>query len=217
MVLEEDFMERIYKWLIEGREDADNIVDLRWQVIRERKDEKGRLEYFRVTHPSIPINLLVLRGEGFGKAPLVRLVVETMLETRDLEPEAKLKLYRILLYAAKLPYVKYYLFGDSDRIAIAADIDPTSLSKEEFNHILTSLVYGYAALAEVEGLKEEFMSEQTLVLFALVRAYQEKGLSKDEAVRKLIKNGLEKDMAQKLVDMVYTAFPGKEKSTGMYI
>ncbi|MCE4625429.1 MAG: hypothetical protein F7C35_06150 [Desulfurococcales archaeon] len=202
----------IKKWLVEGKDNPDNLVDLKWSIIDEKEEEGSRA--LRATHPKVPINLLVLSAKSTkGKEfDYVRLVIETFIETRDLPPETKLKFYRILLDLPKLPLTKLYLYGPDDTVGIAADLDLRSLSKEEFDDALAMLLLVYTYLKKLStGLEELMTKEEILMLGLLVRNYIEKGMTKDEIIDTLVKNGLPKEIANDLVNTVYTITGGSEK------
>ncbi len=197
-------LEDIKKWLVEGKDNPDTFVDLRWSVLDESRNEDGSLVSLRVTHEKIPVNLLILDLEGLGTdLPIIRLVVETGVTTIDLEPSEKLRLYRTLLEASKISMAKFYLFGDEDEIGIAADLNKKNLTREEFETALASLFMGYAALSEIPSIKEAIVTEQAMTLYALVAKWMEDRLSCKEAIKKLTKAGLDKELATTIVKQVY--------------
>jgi hypothetical protein len=203
-------LETIKRWLEEGSEDADNLVDLRWTIIEEYTED-GRLTGFRASHPRIPINLLVLQGKFKERAGLnfVRLVIETFIDTIDLAPEEKLKFYRALLELSKIPLTKFYLYGESDTVGIAVDLDLRSLSKNEFDDALVMLAMTYAYLKRLSSSIKEIMSkDEIVVLGALVKSYIDRGERKSDIVEYLVRNGLERELAQELVETVYTLASG---------
>ena len=222
--VEQVSIEDVRKWLVEGREDADNLVDLMWVVLDEIRDEEGNLEALRVSHPRVPINLLVVdirNPKGKPEEPgVIRLVAETDIETIDLEPKDKLKLYRFLLDGSRLPLLKYYIYGDEDTIGVAVDLDKKSLSKEEFNDALMSLAFGVAYLARFKALASQIGSEAYMMLFKMAAVYAQKGRKKEEIVQAFIKSGLSKEDAESIVDMVFAQLgvsESKESRTTMGI
>ena len=197
-------MEDVRSWLEEGRDEAEDLVDLRWEVLEEKRGEDGGLASFRATHPALPVNLLVLHvpiGEGPGA---VRLVVETGLDTVDLEPGEKLRLYRSLLRLSRMPLAKYYLYGEEHEIGIAVDLDLRSLSREEFNDALATLALAYLYLRDLSpSLRERMRREEVRVLAKLVANYVEKGRSREEIVELFTRSGLSRKEAEKIVSSAF--------------
>ena len=199
-------LEDIRAWLEEGRDEADNLVDLKWVVYDEKRGGDGSLISFRASHPMVPVNLLVLLvSEGLGsRGPIMRLVVETGIPTVDLEPREKLKLYRSLLRMSRLPLSKFYLFGDDHEIGVAVDLDLRSLSKEEFDDALMLLSLAYLYLRELSPEIERAMRREEIdVLTRLVRNYIESGRSREEVVRILVDGGMPRDEAERIVSLIY--------------
>lgn len=199
-------LEAIKTWLVEGVDEPETFVDLRWEVLDEYRDSDGRLISLRVTHPRIPVNLVVLDMEvGETKLPCIRLVVETGIETIDLEPRLKTKLYRLLLEGSKMPMAKFYLFGDSDEIGIAADLDKELLTKEEFEEALAGVLLGYMMLMETSGLAELLSISEAQVLYTLVSNWYSRGVKRAEALERLVRAGLDKEIAELIVGKVYSS------------
>ncbi|MEB3774367.1 MAG: hypothetical protein GSR86_05520 [Desulfurococcales archaeon] len=198
-------IEDVKKWLVEGKDEPETFVDLKW-VVMEEDTRNGRTFSIRFTHPSVPVNLLVLDMEVLDEnAKILRLVVETGIKTIDLDRDDKLRLYRYLLEGSKMPLAKFYLFGDEDEIGIAVDLDKRMLTKEELDLHLAAMLMGYSMLAELESLKNQVLAEQASVLMALVAKWMEKGVPREKVLERLIGAGMDREMAEKLVDTVYGA------------
>ena len=193
----------VAEWLREGKDDPETFVDLRWVEIGKVKDN-GRVYGLRFTHPKVPVNLLVLDLEIVsGNVPMIRLVVETGVKTIDLRPEDKIRLYRHLLEASKMPFAKFYLFGDEDEVAIAADLDKRGLSKDEFESHLASLLLGYALLAKHDSVKPQMAEKEAETLILLVSKWLEKGVPRELALKRLLDAGFNRETAEELIKMVY--------------
>ncbi len=214
MIKEFTDLETIKKWLVEGKDKPETFVDLRWEVLVEKKDEDGSLKVLRVTHPKIPINLLVLKMvDESSSIKAVRLVIETGIKTIDLETREKLNLYRLLLDASKLPLVKFYIFGDEHEIAIASDLDLRLLTKAEFAEALGVLLLSYLAVVRtlIDKYKAEIEAEELEVLYALVSKWYVSGVKREDALKKLVDAGIDKETAEKLIDYIYK---GSSKTMG---
>ena len=197
-------LEEVKKWLVEGSDDPDTFVDLKWSVLEEERDENGVLRRIRVTHEKVPVNLLALDLEDpSGSMPVIRLVVETGVSTVDLEPSTKLRLYRFLLNTSKIPIVKFYLYGDENEIGIAADLAKKDLTREEFETALAGLLLGYSALTRVPGVKEQALEEQVKMLYLLLSKWMRDKVSCGEAVIRLVRAGLDPEAAKAMVKQVY--------------
>ncbi|MCE4600231.1 MAG: hypothetical protein F7C38_01515 [Desulfurococcales archaeon] len=205
-------LEDVKKWLVEGVDEPETFVDLRWQVIDERVED-GKLKMLRVSHPKVPVNLLVLDLENPDyKIKTLRIVIETGLDTIDLGPEEKLALYRLLLDISKLPLAKYYIFGEGHEIAIAVDLDKKSLSKAEFEEALASLILGYTYLVSVlpAGLKRKIIEESFVSLANLVAAWYRQGVTRERALQNLVDAGIDREVAEKIIGLVYGSEGGRE-------
>ncbi len=193
----------VAKWLREGKDEPETFVDLRWVEIGEVKDD-GKVYGLRFTHPKVPVNLLVLDLEIVtGKVPMIRLVVETGVRTIDLRPEDKIRLYRHLLEASKMPFAKFYLFGDEDEVAIAVDLDKRGLTRDELESHLASLLLGYTLLAEHESVKPQMEEKEASTLILLVARWMERGIPRERALKRLLDAGFDREVAEGLIRLVY--------------
>jgi len=192
----------IREWLESGVLAGSGVL-LKWEVLGEERDERGRLSVFRASCIGFPVNLVVLSVDGPScrDGPCVaRLVIETGIPTVDLDPNVKLRLYRSLLLAGRLALAKFYLYGDEHYIGVAADLDLRSLSRAEFEDYLAMLVAGYLYLRELPGMEEILREKELDVLAGIVLEHLKHGESKEKVVETLEKMGLPRDMASKLVD-----------------
>lgn len=199
-------LETIKKWLEEGKEEPETFVDLRWEILGEERGEDGRLKVLVASHQQVPVRLIVVDLEREGaKMKVLRLVVETTIKTIDLPPEVKLSLYRFLLESNKLPLVKFYLFSPSHEVAIATDVDKRLLSKEEFEEALASLLLGYLYLSEKlpVGFKERIREAAQVTLIELVRRWYERGVDRSKALENLVKAGMDRETAERILSLVY--------------
>jgi len=202
-------LEDVKRWLVEGKDEPETFVDLKWVVIEEDTRD-GRTFSIRFTHPRVPVNLLVLDMEVLDEnAMIIRMVVETGIKTIDLDRDDKLRLYRYLLEGSKMPLAKFYLFGEEDEIGIAVDLDKRMLTKDELDLHLAAMLMGYSMLAELDALKDQVMAEQVAMLVELVAKWMEKGISREKVLERLIGAGMDRDIAEKLVDTVYGSRRGR--------
>jgi len=198
----ETSLEEVRSWLEQGREDPDKLVDLPWTVVEElRKD--GVVYGYRMAHPKVPVRLLVMDFERIGNAKIIRIVVETGIPTIDMGREEKLKLYRVLLDLNKLPYTKIYIFGDDHEIGVAADMAKRDLSKDEFEEYLASVLGMVVLLSKSKELARYIEKEEFRVLNELVRTWYREGVPQEEALARLVRAGLSRELAEKFIRTVY--------------
>ncbi len=122
-----DVMSLLMKWLEEGSEEPETIVDLKWTVYDVKRDDSGKVISFRASTVVVPVRLLVL--DMGDDPPAVRFVIETPIETIDYDVKRKAKIYRAMLQTSRAPLVKFYLYGEEQLIGIAADLDKRSIRK----------------------------------------------------------------------------------------
>ncbi len=211
-------LETIKEWLEEGKDNPDTLVDLKWAIIEEKKEQE-RLVSLRASHPSLPINLLILlltpqRLAKAGVIQTIRLVIETDIPTVDLDPQEKLFVYRDLLSSSRLPLVKFYIYGEHHFIGIAVDLDLKSLSKAEFNDALAMLMAAYLYLRKNEAFTRYLRREELMMLAKLVVNYIRKGASKEEIIEYLVESGVERGQAEEIVDSIYKLSGESEQDKG---
>lgn len=203
MVKEKVTLEDIKTWLETGTEDPDTFVDLAWTLIKELREDDKVVGY-KFSHYKIPLNLLVLDLESADeKTKAIRLVVETGIKTIDMDKSSKLSLYRALLELNKQAYIKIYLFGPEDEVAVAADLDKKYLSKEEFEHNLAYVLATVSILAGHEPLAKYIAEETAETLKQLVAAWYRQGVPEEEARRRLEAAGMDKNMIDFFISFIY--------------
>jgi len=168
--------EVVLEWLRSGNDDANDIVDLPWEV-----KEAGPNLYV-VEHPRMPFTLLLSFGEGF-----IRLLAPMGLETFSMTKDEKLKVYHALLKLnADVNLMKFLLMGMNDDVYLAVDLDASSLGKEEFNDALSALLVGLSSAVSELNLEEEFAALLRERLLAMVYERLRKGASREELLNFLV-------------------------------
>ncbi|MEB3778828.1 MAG: hypothetical protein GSR85_01150 [Desulfurococcales archaeon] len=216
-------LETLKEWLKNGIEKPSSIIDVKWIIEEEYKDENGALISFKAIYPEFPISILVLsmdieKESGIDrKIKMVRLIVETPLTTIDLDLKEREYVYRILLQMSRHPMIKYYLYGDNLNIAIAADLDLKGLGKEEFDDALAFLLAGVLYLYDKFGAKDALTIELLKNLSILISNYVRQGWSRDRLIEYLVdKAGIPKEIAVELIDK-YMKADKRDENTGMYM
>ena len=207
-------LETLKSWLEEGVERPERLENVRFVVLEERRSDGG-LEAFKATSPSIPVTLSVV-DLGPSPVPAYRVSIETSVATVDMEAERKLRVYRALLLLSKLPLVKVYLYTEEHAIALAVDLDKRSLGRREFNDAIAALAIAYSLLVRELGLEEEASAEALRNLQLLAAAQLREGRSRGEVEEMLVKAGLPRELADKIVESVYGAEAGVEGGEGFY-
>jgi len=203
----------IKEWLVSGEENPKTIVDLRWEILEETRDKDGRITGLRAAHPAVPLRLLILELPLSDDKKAIRIVVETNIPTADLPPEEKLILYRLLLDWAKAGLVKIYIFGLHHEIAVASDLSPKNLTKEEFDDALISILSTVLALARFEALSKYIIASEYAVLSELLRRWYREGLSEEEARKRLEDAGVSKEVVDKYIETIYGEKETRKEAT----
>ncbi len=192
-----DVMPRLKKWLVEGVPNAENLVDLPWEV-EEQKD--GSLI---AVYPRFPIRINVICDDEIS---VVRLFVSTSVSTIDLEVNDRLRIYHKLLKMNAAPMTKFILYGDDDEIHIAVDLSTKTLGKREFNDSLALLLTSVNAVVQAFNL-EEFMAQQMFSeIIRLVAKHVDEGWGREKLVQYLVERaGMSRDDAVKLVDQILSS------------
>ena len=207
-------LETLKSWLTEGVDNPERLENVRFVVLEESRSD-GKLEAFKATSPSIPVTLSVA-DLGPSPIPAYRVSIETSVATVDMDAERKLRVYRALLLLSKLPLVKVYLYTEEHAIALAVDLDKRSLGRREFNDAIAALAIAYSLLVRELGLEEEASAEALRNLQLLAAAQLREGRSRREVEEMLVKAGLPRELADKIVESVYGPRAGEEGGEGFY-
>jgi len=200
-----DWVEKIKGWLEKGKDRADTLIGLPWDISENRQDN---LTVMAVHHPSVPFIITVNITESFAK-----LGIETDIETDFLEPTDRLKIYKTLLTLNGLSnLMKIGIIGVESKIAIFADLDLESLNKEEFNDALSALVMGAYSVYKSLGL-EDRLNQATFQKLAYLAYHQlEEGKDPSEVVLYLSsRTGLEEKEAEEIVNSIMEMKKTKEQ------
>lgn len=183
----------IIEWLRSGSDDANDIVDLPWEV---RQLEPG---LYIAEHPKMPFTLMVSFGDGF-----VRLLVPMGLETFSMTKDEKLKVYHALLRLnVEINLMKFLLMGMNDDVYLAVDLDTSNLDKAEFNDALSALLVGLLSAVSALNLEEEFEALLKERVLAMVYERLRNGASREELLDFLVSRvGMSKNEALALLSEV---------------
>nr|WP_240921696.1 DNA-binding protein [Thermococcus sp. 21S9] len=183
-----------------GKDDANDIVDLPWEVKQLEPD------LYVAEHPKMPFTLLLSFGDGF-----IRLLAPMGLETFSMTKDEKLKVYHALLKLnADVNLMKFILMGMNDDVYLAVDLDTSNLGKAEFNDALSALLVGLLSAVSALHLEEEFEALLKERVLAMVYERLRKGASREELLNFLISRvGMPKNEALALLAEVLPEEPDR--------
>jgi hypothetical protein len=187
---------KILDWLMSGRDDASDIVDLPWKV---EEIEKG---VYTAEHPSVPMHLMVVFSEKF-----VHLIVPTTIETAEMDDAEKLDIYRKLLMLNERVHMMKFALGEPDgQIRLMVDLDKATLGKDEFNDALTALTIGVLAGVMALGIEQEFVEKVFARIVSMLVERIQKGETEEQLMEFLtVKVGMDVRDAKDLLDAVMNA------------
>lgn len=194
--------DQILEWLRMGRDEAEDIVDLPWEV------RKVGETHYVAEHPKIPFLLNIVFADGF-----IRLAAPSGIETIAMRLEERLKTYHTLLVLnERMNLLKFTLSGMNDEITLRVDLDEKSLGKEEFNDALAALLVGMNVLMDSLGLTEEFQEAIFERLSMMIIERLQRGMSEAEILRFLTKKvGLDIEEARALLSEIKKVMKGEDE------
>lgn len=194
--------DRILEWLRTGRDEAEDIIDLPWEV------KKVGETHYVAEHPKIPFLLNIVFADDF-----IRLAVPSGIETMAMRLEERLKTYHTLLVLnERMNMLKFTLSGMNDEITLRVDLDEKSLEKEEFNDALTALLVGMNVLMNSLGLTEEFREAIFERLSMLIIERLQRGMGEAEILSFLTKKvGLNREEARALLSEIKKVIKGDDE------
>jgi len=210
-------IESILEWLKNGKDNPDTLVDVRWVISNEDRDEDGRLRSFEAIFPEFPISLIIidLSIDPEHGLNIIRMVIETGIQTLMYDVKDREYIYRSVLQLARNPIVKYYLYGENLNLAIVVDLDAKSLSKEEFNDALAFIIAGTIHLYEKLGAQDLLKKELVDHLLILIKKYIEQGWTREQLIEFLVnKGGMPKDDAIQLINKL---MGGSQREGMLYV
>jgi hypothetical protein len=193
-----DWTEKITKWLEEGKDGSDNLLDYPWDIdVKELEDQSDRT-MITASHPKIPFNAEIIIGKHFAN-----LVINPIIPTDAMDATERMRLYKSLLHLnTELNLMKAGLVGYDDNPVIQVDLDLESLNKHEFNDALTLLVVGAHNMIKILGLTNE-MEQFMLNRFKVIVAMKIQAGENEDSILDFLTNrgGLDKESAKSIVDL----------------
>ncbi|AGB05239.1 hypothetical protein AciM339_1382 [Aciduliprofundum sp. MAR08-339] len=185
-------LDEIEKWLREGNDDAQDLVDLPWNVERENNTLMAQ-------HPKIPFILYVSEDDNF-----IRLRVYTGIETAVEDTKERLKIARaLLLLNGSADYLKFALEGINEEVVLQIDLGKKYFNKGVFEDSIAAMVTGMYMMVRALDLEEEFQNQLFARLVGLVKERLSEGAKREDVVKFLINRvGLKKKDAEEIVDEI---------------
>ena len=185
-------MDEIEKWLVEGSEDAQDLVDLPWKVEREGNTLVAQ-------HPKIPFYLYVTED-----ANSIQLRVYTGIETAVEETKERLKVLRTLMILnGGIDYLKYALEDINEEVVLRVDLSKKYFNKDMFEDAIATLLTGMYLMVKALEMEEEFREQLFVRLVGMVRERLSEGASKEEVIKFLTTRvGLNQKDAEDIVDEI---------------
>ena len=196
MVPEVDWADTIEKWFEKGEDDSEDLIGLPWEITKQ--DVEGGVMLI-AKEPRIPfeIQTLILKD-------LVKLGINTNIETDFLEPMQRLKVYKVLLTInTESIMVKTGITGLESVVMVGSDLSIPSLDRSEFNMALSSLVMTTYAVYKHLGQEEKLNEFATQRILQMAYDRISSGKKAEEVVEYLIKKvGLDEESAKGIVDSI---------------
>jgi len=207
MSSKDEWMDRIAEWFEKGEEGSPDLIDLPWEVAKEKN---GPFNKVSASHPKIPfeINTLVMDNQ-------IKIGIFTGIETDFLEIGERLKIYKALLTINSESFlVKIGITGLESVIVVGADLYIPELDRNEFNKALSSLVMTTYAVYKYLGKEEELNQAATQKIFQIAIDSITSGMNESEVVGYLMtKIGLDKVTAEEIVKSIIGMRKAQQEST----
>ena len=174
------WLETIIQWFSEEDLGSDLIIDEKWQMLELNGDPSR----FAVSNENLPFEIGIYINEDFA-----HLNVFTNLETVDWEVKDQRDIYHdLLIQNNKNLFVKYYISGENDTVALRTELDLAYLNRREFNDALQAVIVGTMWLMKKMGLLDEKTCDpdSDKGTTDLILKMLKKGSSKHEIINTLI-------------------------------
>ncbi len=197
--------ELIEKWLKEGSDDADNIIDLPWEVDKEVDKEDGSI-LMVAKHLRFPIPLL-FRVDDYNTT----IILQINYATDSLDSKERMEIYRNLLKInTEIPYVKVGLVGEDLYVVLVGEIETKAVDHDLLNDYMEVLMNGLYKVASSLNLEEDLLNITLENIVSFVDNKKKSGMKKSEIEEYLAKKlGMPKKQVSEIVNKIYEA-SGKE-------
>lgn len=198
--------EEVLSWLEKGNDTAIRLIDLPWDITEDD-------EHIVLYNEHVPFQIyLVFKGNT------LQIYMKTGIETAVLENTVRLSTYRtLLLLNNQVDLVKFMLTGMNEEVTARADLQTESLTKNEMNDGLNTLLSSLYLMVDALNLEDQFNKKIIERMLLMIRDFQNEGKSRDQIKGFLTaKLGIGEDDAEKILSQVMPRAGNSEPSNDMY-
>lgn len=189
----------IEKWLKDGSDDAENIIDLPWDVEKEIEKDSGAIILF-AKHLRFPIPL-IFRIDDY----ITTIAMQLNYPTDSLDTRERMEIYRNLLKInGEIPYAKVALVGEDLYIVLFAELETKSVDHDVLNDYMEVLMNALYKVATSLGLEEDLLNITLQNIVSFVNNKKKSGMKRSEIENYLAKKlGMPKDQVAEIVSQIF--------------
>ncbi len=191
--------ELIEKWLEEGDDNAESIIDLPWKVEKDVSEDESYITLV-ATHLRFPLPI-IFRIDDYNTTVIIDLgYVTDSLDVRD-----RMEIYRNLLKInTEIPYAKAGIVGDDLDLIIFTELETSIVDHDKLNEYMEILLNALFRIARAIGLEEELVKLTLDNIAYFVRNKRNSGMKREEIEKYLAKKlALPRENVKDLIDKVY--------------
>ncbi len=184
----------IMSWFKTGDEKSQALIDLKWNLTNAGG-------YTLLQNDKIPF-VLFLNFEDNKNT--MHLLVRTGIETATIENQPRLTIYRTLLILnQRVELVKFMLDGINEEIVAREDFTVDSLTKDDLNTALNTLITAFYLMVQALKLQDEFNQQIVERTYTMIKDMLNQGKTREE-IKNYLKTtiGLRDEDADKLISQV---------------
>ncbi len=184
----------IMGWFKTGDEKSQALIDLKWNLTNAGG-------YTLLQNDKIPF-VLFLNFEDNKNT--MHLLVRTGIETATIENQPRLTIYRTLLILnQRVELVKFMLDGINEEIVAREDFTVDSLTKDDLNTALNTLITAFYLMVQALKLQDEFNQQIVERTYTMIKDMLNQGKTREE-IKNYLKTtiGLRDEDADKLISQV---------------
>lgn len=196
----------VLSWLEKGNDNAIRLIDLPWEIT----EDEDRI----VLHNEhVPFQIYLVFKDN-----TLQIYMKTGIETAVLENTVRLSTYRtLLLLNSQVNLVKFMLAGMNEEVIARADLQTESLTKNEMNDGLNTLLSSLYLMVDALNLEDQFNKKIIERMLLMIRDFQNEGKSRNQIKDFLTaKLGIGDDDAEKILSQVMPKTGTGEPSSDMY-
>lgn len=198
--------DEILSWLENGDDNASRLIDLPWEITEEDS-------HIILYNEHVPFQIYLVFKKG-----TIQIYMKTGIETAVLENRVRLSTYRtLLLLNNQIDLVKFMLTGMNEEVTARADLQTESLTKNEMNDGLNTLLSSLYLMVDALNLEDQFNKQIIERMLLMIKDFESEGKSREEIKEFLTaKLGINDDDADRILNQVLPGKGDNEPSSGMY-